>query len=66
MIKIIKQGTKKTCSCDNCGCLFSYEAEDVDVESYRALDMTQMGSDSYKESVRCPQCGERISLNQIK
>ena len=43
MIKIIKRGTRKTCTCDNCGCVFSYEEEDINVEPFHALDITQMG-----------------------
>lgn len=66
MIKIIKRGTKKTCSCDNCGCVFSYEEEDINVEPFHALDITQMGSDGCEESVSCPQCDEKIMLSWIK
>lgn len=66
MIEIIKRGTKKTCTCKNCGCIFSYEDEDIKAESYHALDIMQMGDDEYKELVRCPQCDEKIILKQTK
>lgn len=66
MIKIIKRGTKKTCTCKNCGCVFSYEDEDIEVETYHALDIMQMGDDSYKEYVQCPQCDEEVILKQTK
>ena len=66
MIEIIKRGTKKTCTCDNCGCLFSYEEEDIKVESYHAFDMIQMDSDTYSKTVECPQCNNKIILNQTK
>lgn len=66
MIEIIKRGTKKTCTCDNCGCYFSYEEEDIKVESYHAFDITQMGDDTYKEYVQCPQCDTEIILSQTK
>lgn len=66
MIEIIKRGTKKTCTCRECGCVFSYEDEDIEVETYHALDIMQMGDDSYKEYVQCPQCNKEVILKQIK
>ena len=66
MIEIIKRGTKKTCTCNECGCYFSYEDEDIQVESYHALDITQMSDDNYKEYVQCPQCDEEVILKQTK
>ena len=32
MIKVIKHGHYRTCSCYNCGCIFTFEKEDVKVE----------------------------------
>lgn len=29
MIKIIKHGRFKQCLCNNCGCIFMYENEDI-------------------------------------
>lgn len=66
MIEIIKRGTKKTCTCDNCGCIFSYEDEDIEVKLYHAFDISQIADDEYKELVRCPQCDEKIILVQTK
>ena len=66
MVEIIKRGTKKTCTCDNCGCVFSYEEEDIEVESHHAFDIFQMADDTYNELVRCPQCDEKIILKQTK
>ncbi len=43
MVTIIKPGTKKIAKCDNCGCEFSYEDEDV-------------FADKNREYVNCPQC----------
>ena len=34
MIKIIKKGTKKNQECDFCGCIFSYEEEDITTETF--------------------------------
>jgi hypothetical protein len=66
MIEIIKRGTKKTCTCNECGCYFSYEDEDVLVESYHSLDIFQMSDDYYKEFVQCPQCDEKVILKQTR
>lgn len=33
MIKIIRKGTRKVQECKECGCLFSYEEEDVKTKS---------------------------------
>lgn len=32
MIEIIKPGTKEKISCKSCGCLFSYEKEDIEIK----------------------------------
>jgi len=64
MIKIIKQGTKKTCSCDNCGCLFSYEDEDIEnIYQGSYFSVSEM---NHKNIVRCPQCNTGIVLKQTK
>lgn len=34
MIKIIEHGTIKRKRCENCGCLFSYEKEDVEYNTH--------------------------------
>lgn len=48
MIQIIKHGTKRTIECKQCGCVFSYEAEDIKVE--------QTGMNEYMSYVQCPDC----------
>ena len=64
MIKIIKQGTKKTCSCDNCGCLFSYEDEDIEnIYQGSYFSVSEM---NHKNIVRCPQCNTGTVLKQTK
>lgn len=59
MIEIIKLGTKKIIVCNQCGCKFSYEAEDVqreDTDNYKA----------FKEFVQCPQCNEKVILKRTR
>lgn len=59
MIKIIKPGTKKKCTCEECGCLFTYEAEDIKIggTGYHGGDY------SY---IKCPQCNNEIYLVEMK
>lgn len=55
MIKVIKHGRYRTCSCYNCGCIFTFEKEDVKVE--------QAGMNEYKRFVECPDCRERNTVS---
>lgn len=59
MKTIIKKGTKEISTCDFCGCVFSYEKEDVineDTDNYKG----------FKEYVICPQCSMDIVLRQSR
>ena len=51
MIKIIEHGTRKIAKCQNCGCKFSYEREDLCMDTIWK-----------KCIVNCPQCNEAIAL----
>lgn len=65
MIKIIEYGTIKKQKCPHCGCLFSYEA--IDIEKGDSADIR--GMELYKKPykfVRCPQCEYKIILGGIK
>lgn len=59
MIQIIKRGARKTCTCNQCGCLFSYEPEDIKIggTGYHGGDY------SY---IKCPQCNVEIYLSVEK
>ena len=57
--RIIKRGTKEVITCDNCGCLFSYEKEDlinVDTDNYKG----------FKEYTICPQCECEVLIRQTR
>lgn len=58
-IRIIKEGTRKTEICENCGCEFSYEEEDI-----HKIPASQsfMVDDIY---VICPQCGATVDIREI-
>lgn len=55
MIRIIKHGTYRTCSCYACGCIFTFEKEDVNVE--------ELGGANFSTRVQCPDCYERNTVN---
>ena len=59
MIKIIKEGTRKTCECENCGCVFSYEKEDIEVVKSDILN-------SREEFITCPQCNKKVYISKTK
>ena len=58
---IIKRGTREVTTCKNCGCLFSYELEDV-LEKDLALDNYK----SFMKYTMCPQCQSEVVLMQTK
>lgn len=60
MIKIIERGTIKRERCEKCGCLFSYEKEDIKHNSFRTY------TDSYYDYIICPQCKKEIRLRSDK
>ena len=58
MIEIISKGTKSIVICNNCGCKFSFEHEDV-VNTKTELN-------GFKEYVPCPQCNKEVIIRQSK
>ena len=56
MVKIIKEGTRKIAKCSVCGCVFSYEEEDIEKDGLLANNSVLIG----KTWVVCPQCGKEI------
>ena len=63
MIKIIKEGTRKKQQCENCGCLFLYDSEDIEHEEF-FYTMQHIGG--HREYIKCPQCHEQIILVQTR
>ena len=66
MIEIIKRGTKKTHTCNNCGCVFSYEDEDVECDSKAFSFVNGIQRNVWEYSVKCPQCEEEIVLKNYR
>ena len=63
MIKIIEPGTKKITYCEDCGCKFSYEKEDVQEVSSSSISKSVV---AHKIFVMCPQCHKQKILEQAR
>nr|DAV78212.1 MAG TPA: Transcription initiation factor IIE, alpha FINGER, Transcription [Caudoviricetes sp.] len=61
MIKIIELGTIRKQKCQRCGCLFSYENEDVITERNEHMLLG-----FHKIYINCPQCEQKIVLVDTK
>lgn len=60
MIKILKTGTKEEIECNNCGCLFTYEAEDV-LHHYSNINLRSY----HYDYIQCPQCHKEIKVGAV-
>ena len=47
MIKVIKHGIFNLCTCISCGCVFSFEKEDVELKEINGY---------WTSGVTCPEC----------
>ena len=63
MIKIIKSGTIQEKHCERCGCIFSFEEEDIETEVNVG---SCMATKPYKKFVTCPQCKNKFILKQTR
>ena len=55
MIKIIEPGTRRIAKCSVCGCVFSYEEEDIHmIPHVRCLSVTLY--------IHCPQCNKAVGI----
>ena len=61
MIKIIEKGTKHKIRCENCGCLFSFDDEDVSIRTGISIYGMKLCKKPY--GIICPQCENEIVLN---
>ena len=55
MIKIIKEGTRKIAKCSVCGCVFSYEEEDIHM-------IPNTKRNSVTLYINCPQCNKAVGI----
>lgn len=54
MIHVIQHGNKKRIVCSICGCIFTYQRED--------MERKQTGANEFDSFVRCPDCGEECGV----
>lgn len=62
MIKIIEKGTNHKIRCNDCGCLFSFDDEDVNIRTGIGICGMEVRKKSYGIIV-CPQCEYEIVFN---
>lgn len=62
MIKIIERGTKQIKTCENCGCKFRFETEDVEERVTNLRDSIII----LDKIVFCPQCSEAVVLKRLR
>ena len=55
MIKIIEPGTRKIAKCSACGCVFSYEEEDIHM-------IPNARRNSVTLYIHCPQCNKAVGI----
>lgn len=63
MIHIIEKGTKQKKQCSECGCIFSFEKDDIEIISnYNPYQEYN----SIRKTIKCPQCSNIIVLEAVK
>ena len=69
MIKVLAHG-EHNAICNNCGCVFRYEAEDIEDNSKelgapreRTYITTRRYQPRFCEWIVCPDCGEKVYLS---
>lgn len=62
MIKIIEKGTRHKIRCKDCGCLFSFDDEDMNIRTGSCICVMEICKKHY-ETIVCPQCNNEIVLD---
>ncbi len=63
MIHIIENGTKQKTQCSECGCIFSFEKEDIEIiGNYHP----HKEYNSMRKTIKCPQCNNVIVLEAVR
>lgn len=64
MIKIIKPGTLREVTCNNCGAVLRYDTtEDIKTEDVKTFLANSGRTQQY---IVCPQCKNKIVLNAVR
>ena len=73
MIKIIKEGKRRTVECSECGAVLSYNLEDIQKENINnmipniiAYSFGAKGAaPGIREYIKCPCCNTNIIINEV-
>lgn len=63
MIRIIKEGTRKQITCDNCGSILSYEQEDIRTTSSFDRGENTIFDNNASPYIICPVCNFRVGIS---
>lgn len=65
MIKIIKPGSIQEAKCKYCGCLFSFEEEDVRAK-ITVYTGGSLGNTTVGKYIICPQCKKEVISEEVR
>lgn len=65
MIKIIREGTRRIMTCESCGCVFSYDKEDI-TQIRDCIPPDQLLFHHQGNYVICPQCEAECIIAQTR
>lgn len=63
MIRIIREGTRKQITCDNCGSILSYEQEDIRTTSSFDRGGNTIFDNNASPYIICPVCNSRADIS---
>lgn len=61
MIEILEKGTRKQCTCENCGAELSYEKDDIRSGGVRSFNLRLLSA-TPPNYIICPQCKHLIAV----
>lgn len=62
MIEVLKKGTRKQCTCENCGAVMSYEKNDIKDKPKRTIDFRTLKPVYPQNYIICPQCKHPVEV----
>lgn len=62
MIEILEKGTRKQCTCENCGAELSYEKNDIKDKPKRTIDFRTLKPVYPSNYIICPQCKHPVEV----
>lgn len=70
MIEIIKEGSyRKTSECPDCGCIFSYDPEDILIGPHQTIALMRMTENikitEIPKYINCPFCNKELKVTSV-